>query len=233
MRVARIALLLTLIACSTGDEAASLPTIDPSQRLTCSGDDRAVFTIGDLGKVTAAEQMNEPPAEALRAYLASDAGQRFKQDGYRVLSRSPQRMLYASGDAPGDITSILFEQRDGAWVTEGATFCVPTRYRPGSVTGSWTLQEMPTPGALTFTALVSAEPCSGGHSADGRILAPAVEEFERQILVTFFLSPPPANEGSCEETEAVPTTVTLRNRVGKRALMDAGRYPPAPVTGAP
>lgn len=91
------------------------------------------------------------------------------------------------------------------------------------------MNERPPPGAKTFTALVSAEPCSGGHSADGRILAPAVEEGASFVSVTFFLSPPPVGERTCEATEPLPMTVTLRNRIGSRALVDGGRYPPSRV----
>lgn len=218
-----LAVLLALMGCTASGEETASPRVDPALRITCGGDDRAVFTVGDLDAPPGAEKGTTPSASGLRTYLASGDGKRLPRSGYRVLTASPQRVLYAAGDAPA--TGVLVVLDAGAWEVERAEDCVFTRYRPGSLTTTWALQEEPTPGSLTFTALVSVDGCASAAN-QGRVMAPAIEETDTRVEVTFFLSPLPVGEDTCDVAEFVPATVTLRSRLGSRGLYDAGRYPP-------
>lgn len=223
-RIAPFALLFILSGCST-----PVPTeyID-ARRLSCNGDAQA-FTIADLSQRVGAENGNSPAAAALREYLAGTAGGRAPKDDYRTLATSPDRVVFARGDVDVGIGSVVVELRDGKWETDGVKPCSPMRYRTGSTATSWALKEEPTRGATELTVQVSAEACSSGRSAQGRILAPIIEELKDRIEISFFLSPLQADEHTCEEAPTTTTTVTLRGRVGGRTLYDAGRYPPVEV----
>jgi len=88
-------------------------------------------------------------------------------------------------------------------------------------TATWTVDvdDPPTAGSSSFTALVTRVGCGGGRT--GEVLRPEVGVTETEVVLTFTVA---ALEGPapCPGNDAVPTVVDLGTPLGDRLLVDGG-----------
>ena len=115
------------------------------------------------------------------------------------------------------------------WVVDGWGGCTPQRVlAAGLGNAEWTLAPGQAIGPATsrFEALVTETACASGQSSEGRIAGPDVVVAGDAVLVTFAVREPGGNTQTCQGSPATRVTVTLREPLGSRTLLDGSTLPP-------
>lgn len=118
------------------------------------------------------------------------------------------------------------------WALEESGECRPQAEFASLNGATWTLAPdvpFPTRRSTTFTALVRETECTGGLTADGRVLPPAILYGSGEVLAIFAVrSPPPPAGGAVGCPAPMPTRVevALSEPLGDRRLLDGGVSPP-------
>ena len=96
----------------------------------------------------------------------------------------------------------------------------------------WQPETPVTAAQTTFVASVFESACNSGQPATGRVAEPAIIVARDAITITFGVWPP-AGSQDCPSNPATPTTVTLPEPLGRRALLDGSFDPPRVVQDPP
>ncbi|MEX1169233.1 MAG: hypothetical protein WEE50_03720 [Chloroflexota bacterium] len=215
-------------------------TLDPDwitrPALTC-GDLERRFPPEALAGIGLAELGLDPAAQVLRTTIAESP---------------PEGALPGTGwqrviDDPVGVTFVAVGTGDSPWVTVAvgvingtlqATEVGQCRLQPVAPSGvsfaAWWLdpdQPAPTPESAEVSILVREIACSSGQSPEGRILAPTVVVGAEAIAVAIGIVHRPGGQ-DCQGNPNHPMRLALPEPLGTRVLLDAGRYPPVPVSNA-
>ena len=233
-RVPGIALALAAIAACGSIAPSAEPTLDPAaalaaMRFTCGG---ASFPAAALTRPVGAEQADTPAAAALRELLTAPpvAGRPpLPRAGYRLLAASAESSEFGAG-----LAYVRVGLGPTGWAVEESGECRPRTAFEGLNGATWTLAPnvpFPTGRSESFTALVQETECTGGLTADGRVLPPAVLLGSAEVLVIFAVRPPPppppGTAVGCPAPRPTRIEVTLPEPLGERRLLDGGVTPPA------
>lgn len=95
----------------------------------------------------------------------------------------------------------------------------------------------PASGALSaettvVPALLIERACASGQSPDGRVLEPVIEYGVDAVVVTISVTRRVGGQ-DCPGNPEFPLTITLREPLGERALLDGGSTPPRDATTTP
>jgi hypothetical protein len=197
----------------------------------------------------------EPAAAALLAYLTARTTPKRNSrapwkreapaapppslDGWRLLARTDDEVLFALGRVPKLLTVGL---RQGglrrSWSVVGVSSSRPLRaVRDGIRASSW--RPDPThevrPEDTTLRVLVTEQTFSSGQRADDRLLAPELFADEAELVLTMFIKPRPGFQNAAGKRET-PARIALPHPLGERRLIDGALarlpsldVPPAPV----
>ena len=226
--------LLSIAGCGSSTPSVA-PTLDPAaalaaMRFTCGG---APFPAAALTGPIGAEQADTPAAAALRAFLADPpvAGRpNHPRAGYRLLAASPRSAEFGAG-----LAYVRVALGPTEWAVEEWGECRPRAAFEGLNGATWTFAPdvpFPTKRSQAFTALVQETQCTGGLTADGRVLPPAILVGSAEVLVIFAVRPPPppppgTTALGCPAPQPTRVEVTLPEPLGERRLLDGGVSPPA------
>lgn len=81
------------------------------------------------------------------------------------------------------------------------------------------------PETTAFAALVMEVNCASGQSSQDRIVGPEISYAADQVVVTFAVRPLPEEVQDCQGNPATAVTVTLKEPLGERRLVDGGADP--------
>jgi hypothetical protein len=190
---------------------------------------RAAALLGPWG----AENGTDPPAVALRAFLAerSTAPNPVPEHSYVPLRRTENHALYGhAGGRAGIDATIAMVLRDGVWAYEQSGGCSPTRVFFGEGTADFTVVGTPTPLAREVDLVVSVGVCNPKDLDAARYLRrPLVSWQPHRLLITCLISHgvAPARGLVCAGVEAlVRVRLILPRTVGTRAIFNSAYYPP-------
>jgi hypothetical protein len=240
---------LGLAACAGATATATpLPTwpVQPEQlpdptsgrvdaSLTCG--DRT-FPAAGLTAPTGAEKASGPEFDALRDALAKFGSEFPGSAGWtwQLAERDETGAIFLSRtDASGSWISIEVSANTSGWKPTGMGECVPrvvlsAEFGPAT----WALDPSfapPVAAATQLHILVWERTCSSGSPATGRISAPVVQYAATSVTITLGVRPLEASPGTgytCQMPPGTPATMTLREPLGSRTLLDGGLVPPAP-----
>ena len=219
-------------ACQSSDPTPE-PTLDPAEalaamRFTCGG---GSFPAAALSGPLGAERAVTPGAFALRSFLEEPpvAGRPIApRAGYRLLTESARSAEYIAG-----LAYVRVALGANVWAVEEAGECRPRAAFAGLNGATWTFAPdvpFPTKRSTGFTALVRETECTGGLTADGRVLPPALVAGTAEVLVIFAVQPPPppppGQAIGCPAPMPTRVDVTLPGPLGDRRLLDGGVSPP-------
>lgn len=81
------------------------------------------------------------------------------------------------------------------------------------------------PETTVFAALVMEVNCASGQSSQDRIVGPEISYAADRVVVTFAVRPLPGDAHDCQGNPATAVTVTLKEPLGDRRLVDGGADP--------
>lgn len=84
-----------------------------------------------------------------------------------------------------------------------------------------------TPDAASIPIAVLEQGCAGGQVAEGRVRPPVIEYRPDAVLISVTVEPAGGFQ-TCPGNPPTPYVLELTEPLGDRALLDGGRYPPAP-----
>jgi hypothetical protein len=165
-------------------------------------------------------------------------------DGWRLLARSDDEVLFALGRAPSLLTVGMRQagRRRSSWSVVGASSSHPLRaVRDGIRASSW--RPDPTHEVRSedtvLRVLVTEQTIASGQRADGRLLTPELFADEAELVLTMFITPRPGYQSAAGNPET-PARIALPHPLGARRLIDGAlaqfpspETPPAPAGGAP
>jgi hypothetical protein len=202
----------------------------------------------------------DPAAAALLAYLTARSAPKRKSplpwkravappsappptlDGWRLLARSDDEVLFALPRAPALLTVGMRQAgRRHSWSVVGASSSRPLRaVRDGIRASSW--RPDPThevsPEDTVLRVLVTEQTFASGQRADGRLLTPELFTDEAELVLRLFVTPRPGYQSGAGNPET-PARIALPHAVGSRRLIDGALAqfaspgtPPAPAGGS-
>lgn len=176
-----------------------------------------------------AERGSHPSDRALRRFLAHPGWiGPFPKKGWRLVARSRHHAEYTNGFLPSEMFWLLFDRRNGKWEWGGSGGCIPTTLRRGLAAAEWRMDpaRQPRPGDRFIWALVTETGCTSAADPTDRIQEPEVIYGEREVRVTFWVTPPKGNFFHCPGNPSARVRVALPGPVGDREIRDGGVYPP-------
>jgi len=198
----------------------------------------------------------DPAAAALLAYLiartapkrssrapwkrgaASPSAPLPSLEGWRLLARSDDEVLFALHRAPALLTVGMRQGRRRSWSVIAASSSRPLRaVRDGIRASSW--RPDPThevrPEDTVLRVLVTEQTFASGQRADGRLLTPELFADEAELVLRMFITPRPGYQSAAGHPET-PARIALPQPAGARHLIDGAlaqfpspETPPAPT----
>jgi hypothetical protein len=178
-----------------------------------------------------AEEDTDAPAGALRRLLSGEepimGGGPFPRRGYRVLDRSPDRVVYGAGHGRRIFHVAVDRLPDGAWDVGVVGSCRPEPAHPDGEAAGWRLRPgapPPRPGTRSLRIWVRESACANGRPATGRVLPPRVFADGRRVVVSVFVRPV-RGPARCPGNPYTPVVVRLPAPLGSRVLFDGATVP--------
>ncbi len=203
------------------------------QTLACS--EVRTFPASALSAPTGAEKAVGPEYDALRTALA-DFGPEFAGSAdwtWLLAGRDATGATFLSKTSADAWTSIDVKLDATGWKAGGMGDCrLRVVVAAGFGPASWGLDPAfpaPTPTTTEVHILVWELACSGGASANGRISAPVVHYDATTVTIALGVRPIEADPGvllTCPGPPGAKATLTLREPLGSRTLLDGGQFPP-------
>ena len=154
-------------------------------------------------------------------------------DGWRMLARTPDEVLFARGRPPQLLTvAVRQDARRGKWTCVAVNAARPLRAaRDGIRASGWRLD--PTrdvkPEETVLRVLVAEQTFAGGQRAGSRLLAPDLHVGSEELVLTMFVTPLPGFQTRSANPET-PARIALPQPVGPRRLIDGALYERASPT---
>jgi hypothetical protein len=170
------------------------------------------------------------PAAALRRYLDDPARSNpwVPAAGWHLLGADGHRAEFAVQNADHTMWDVMVRSDGPGWEVSSPVTCQPRLSLPAGLgRADWILDPTlppPPPTATGFTALVTERSCSGGRSADDRIVGPQVVRSQDVVLVIFVIRRSAA-VATCPPNPATRVAVDLGGPLGVSSLLDGGRLP--------
>jgi hypothetical protein len=214
-----------IIAGMSGDPVVLEPVPAPerAQRLVSAAGSMP-FLLAALDAPARLEDADDPFAEALRCWIAeNDWSTTERPSGWRKLAADSNFILVGSGMPPRLVTVTFERAADAtAWSywnsAEGGGVAA---WRDGVEASSWRVDplEPPLPTSSRLRALVTERACASGQSAAGRVRVPELYIDERELVLTFYVTP---LEGSqeCPGNPETAVIVELGQAVDGRFVRD-------------
>ena len=175
----------------------------------------------------------DPPVGALAAQLSRQKpaadGSMPRLEGWRILARAENEVLFGKGLPPHMITVLMRRKgRRNNWSSVAVTRSKPLRTtRDGIRASSWQLDltQQLTPEDTVIRMLVTEQTRSGGELAHKRLLEPDLHDGHEELVLTMFVAPKPGVQMPSGTLET-PVRVRLPSPVGDRLLVDGALYQP-------
>jgi hypothetical protein len=174
----------------------------------------------------------DPAVAALISQLARQKGPepatpRSSLDGWRLLARADDEVLFGHGRPPQLVTvAVRRDARRRGWTCLAVSSGRPLRAtRDGVRASGWRIDphREPDPRDAVVRVLVTEQTWSGGTRADRRLLAPNLHVSDDELVLTMFVTP----RGGFQVRSPNPETlarVTLPGPLGQRRLIDGALY---------
>jgi hypothetical protein len=192
----------------------------------------------------------DPAAGALLAYLvAATAPKRTARtpwkrgaastpaslDGWRLLARTDNEVLFARGRLPHLLT-VSFRKKPlrRTWTCLRSSAARPLRAtRDGIRASSWRLDPMHElqQSDTVLRVLLTEQAFASGQRADGRVLTPDLYADGEQLVLRVFVTPRPGYQTATRNPET-PVRIALPHPVGARRVIDGALPYPTPPPGA-
>jgi hypothetical protein len=204
-------------------ERAELLEAQPAARLPALISDGGGLAFAPAALDAQPERLDgdDPAVAALAAELA--ARKRGGLEGWRVLARTEDEILYGAGRPPELVTATLRRHpKNGTWAFAGASTAEPLRAaRDGIRASSWRVADAdeadPDPAVLRI--FVTEQAFASGQSAKGRILTPDLYVGDDELVLTIYVRPRPGFQMGARNPETA-LRVRLPVAVGERRLVD-------------
>lgn len=179
---------------------------------------------------------DDPAVDALIAVLArqktaKDSSAPPRLDGWRMLARSADEVLFGHGLPPQLVTVALRRQAPRqTWTSLAVSRARPLRTtRDGIRASGWRLDPTREPGPedTVVRVLVTEQTWAGGKRADTRLLSPDLHDGDDELVLTMFVTPREGFQTRTANPET-PARVTLPCPLGQRPLLDGALYDRAP-----
>ena len=148
-------------------------------------------------------------------------------DGWRVLARTDDEVLFARGRPPELLTvAVSHDARRGRWSCIGVSAARPLRAARERIRASgWRLDptRQVTPEETVLRVLVAEQTFAGGQRADKRLLMPDLHVGADELVLTMFVTPVPGFQTRSSNPET-PARIALPEPVGQRRLIDGALY---------
>jgi hypothetical protein len=190
------------------------------------------FSPTALGAPTGELDEQDPAVVALIGQLARQKVPRGATpatglDGWRVLARTDDEVLFGRGRPPQLVTiAMRQEARRRGWTCFAVSAARPLRVtRDGIRASDWRLdpEHQPEPQDTVVRVLVTEQTWAGGRRADGRLLAPDLHVGSRELVLTMFVTPPQGFQIRSPNPET-PARIALPDPIGRRRLVDGALY---------
>jgi hypothetical protein len=148
-------------------------------------------------------------------------------DGWRLLARADDEVLFARGRPPELLTvAVRQDTRRRTWTCVAVSAARPLRStRDGIRASGWRLD--PTceanPEETILRVLVTEQTWAGGQRADSRLLPPDLHVGAEKLVLTMFVTPRPGFQTRSPNRET-PARIALPHPVGPRRLTDGALY---------
>jgi hypothetical protein len=194
------------------------------------------FPASALSGAVGAETGPDEAAQALRSILVDPrAIASLPQSGWRLLYRIEDQAEFAAWDGrQGGWASVIVRPRNKAWSFAGSSFSVgPRAHKDGCGTAEWRVDPAsprPGPDSMRIALLVTELACTGGRSAEGRLLPPDVRYTDDAATITFFVTSLPPGAYRCPGNPPTLVEVDLLEPLADHRLLDGGVSPPREAT---
>jgi hypothetical protein len=233
------AVALIVAACGPVPAAVSpriLPTAAAATQLaeglgiTCSPSGPGpAFPPRRLAETGAAHRESDAGAEALRSYLASLHGAGSGAPSWIRIAQDAERLEFLGRQLNGTFVYVRFVRRVGRWALDEHGGCALRVALPaGSGPVTWSLDPAggPHDRSTELRLLLHGFPCDPGDPPLEHIDEPVVVTTGSAVTITV-IGHDCSAEQYCEGP--TPVAVPLPDELRKRAILDGGVYPPAPV----
>ncbi|MGO9899535.1 MAG: hypothetical protein ACLP0J_07550 [Solirubrobacteraceae bacterium] len=190
--------------------------------------DRTDPAVDALIALIARQKTSKDASAWLSAQGAARAPTPASLDGWRLLARTDDDVLFARGLPPQLLTVAMrrHAKRD-AWTSIATNASRPLRStRDGIRASRWRLD--PTcetnPEQSVVRVLVTEQTFAGGKRADGRLLAPDLYVGAGELVLTMYVTPREGFQTRSPNPET-PARIALPVPIGTRALIDGALYP--------
>jgi hypothetical protein len=183
------------------------------------------FTLGELQHLTPIADADPSLSAVVDAWLRGPASLGTPTDGWAVLTADQEQatIVRITNDTFGVINATM--GRNG-WVWAGATAGRPCdvtiRLPEGMGRVSWTLDPAfapPDPATAELHILATEQACTGASSMGERLLGPQVLESDSAVRIGLAAIPLTGNQ-TCPSNPSTPVTISLRQPLGDRAVLD-------------
>ena len=214
------------------------PTLEPTAVepvIVNCGDRGRDFPTAALSGPGLAELGADPPAAILRSTLATAPAETpFPGHGWhRVLDDARGVLFVAAGTDGTTWWQVHVGILGGVLQAIDQGECRLAVTAPAGISyGRWWLDPValpPSPETREVAILVRETACAGGHSPEGRVLAPTIVVHGDAIDVTIGIRQQPG-EHDCPGNHGYRMRLKLPEALGARRLFDASSYPPRPAT---
>ncbi len=148
-------------------------------------------------------------------------------DGWRVLARSDNEVLFGRGRPPQLVTvAVRQDIRRRTWTCVAVSSARPLRAtRDGVRASGWRLDpnREAQPEDTVVRVLVTEQTWAGGKRADRRLLAPDLHVGVEELVLTMFITPREGFQMRSPNPET-PARVALPSPIGRRRLIDGAVY---------
>ena len=148
-------------------------------------------------------------------------------DGWRVLARTDDEVLFGRGRPPQLVTvAMRHDVRRRTWTCLAVSTDRPLRAtRAGVRASSWRLDPSrePQPEDSVVRVLVTEQTWAGAKRADGRLLVPDLYLGAEELVLTMFITPREGFQTRSPNPET-PARIALPSPIGRRRLIDGARY---------
>jgi hypothetical protein len=148
-------------------------------------------------------------------------------DGWRVLARTGDEVLFGRGRPPQLVTiAMRQEARRRGWTCFAVSAARPLRVtRDGIRASDWRRDpdHVPEPQDTVVRVLVTEQTWAGGRRADRRLLPPDLHVGRQELVLTMFVTPPDGFQIRSPNPET-PARIALPGPIGRLRLVDGARF---------
>jgi hypothetical protein len=148
-------------------------------------------------------------------------------DGWRIVARTDEEVLFARGRPPRLVTvAVRQESKRGTWTCLAVSTGRPLRAtREGVRASGWRLDPTREPDLAQseLRLLITEQTWAGGMRADSRLLAPDLHLGEEELVLRAFVTPRPGFQVRLPNPET-PARVLLPAPLGPRRVIDGALY---------